>query len=113
MNKHLVAGVALLTLCACGHSTSFDQVEGGLRIQGTLDRDNLHPERDNVVIRVLDAGSGHPVDADVALRPQGEGPQQASRSASGTYAASIDDAQKIDVLVVTQQKAAQISLLKQ
>lgn len=101
-------------LAACANGQNFSEVAGDLRVQGHVQQSFLHPERRMLYLDLSNALTGRPVEAlDVQLKFGGTHVTHAVRQSAGTYSATFDDMNRVEVLILTPNRAAVIALQRQ
>ena len=108
---HLVLPALVLALASCARAQSFSEVAGNLRVSGQVESDPISPQRSRLSLNLANAQTGHPLDAtDVELKAGGAQPIHAMRAQTGSYTANFTNADRVEVLILTRDRAAVIAL---
>lgn len=111
---YVLAACAGLALVGCGPGQTFSEVSGNLRVQGIVVQDIFSPQNRTLSLNLADAQTGHAIDArSVEVKAGSTRPIRATRSSTGAYTASFSDADRVEVLIMTSDRAAVIALERQ
>jgi len=115
VNKFKAAAPALALLVAgCSSGQNFSEVAGNLLVKGSVAQNLLSPLRRTLSLNLANATTGHPLDAlDVEVKAGNARAIQAVRQQKGSYTASYTDADRVEVLIMTRDRAAVIALKRQ
>lgn len=110
----IVLPVLAMLACGCSEEQKFSDVAGNLRISGDLQKNVLSPQTSTLALHLTDASTGYPLDAtDVQIKPDNAQAIHAARQQLGSYIVHFTDADRVDVLVITHDRAALIALKRQ
>lgn len=111
---HAVLLAVPLLLSACASGQSFSEVTGDLRVQGHVEQSLFEPAHHTLSLDLSNAQTGRPVDAvDVELKSGRSHVVHAARQGKGAYSATFNDAPRVEVLILTANRAAVIALQRQ
>lgn len=115
VKKVYAAALALpLLLTACANGQNFSEVAGDLRVQGRVEQSLFEPAHHTLSLDLSNAQTGRPIDAlDVELKSGNSHVIHAARQSKGAYSATFSDTARVEVLILTANRAAVIALQRQ
>jgi hypothetical protein len=103
-----------LMAAGCSSSQSFSEVAGNVRVRGEIRQNVLEPQRRTLSVNLSNAQTGRPVDAmDVELKAGSSHTIHPMHERKGSYSASFADTDRVELLIVTSNRAAVIALQRQ
>jgi hypothetical protein len=112
MNTRILAaalGVAIFSGCAS--QQDFSQSMGDLRISGNLAESASDPQTRTLSLHLADVKTGKPLDAsDVEVKAGDAHVVRATRQQPGSYVAQIQNAPRVNLLIVQNGRTATLAL---
>ena len=101
-------------LAACSGAQNFTEVAGDLRVHGSVEQSLFEPAHHTLSLNLSNAQTGRPIDAlDVELKQGNSHVVHAARQSKGAYSATFTDTARVEVLILTANRAAVIALQRQ
>lgn len=114
MNKGYGAAIIALLLSGCSSAQNFTEVAGNLIVKGSVAQGPFSPQSRTLSLNLADAATGHPLDAqDVEIKAGNARAIRAVRHERGAYTADFTDADRVEVFIMTRDRAAVIALRRQ
>jgi hypothetical protein len=101
-------------VAGCGSAQNFSEVAGNVRVTGQVARSFFEPQDRTLSLNLANAVTGRPLNAtDVEVKAGNAPPIRAVRGQAGSYTANFTDSDRVEVLIMTRDRAAVIALRRQ